>query len=165
MEAVSRRRWLFYLAAGAFALWIGYLAYLVIVHDRPQLKWSPFGIHKPPEIVLSRSQLLESDLVVSAQLDEINGPAEDCIVLIDRKGSAAGRNIGKQAVFNVADCKDSWQGPGRYLLPLVQDVDGYSVTRVPPTPGFPAQAPGRSGPPRIYPDRADTRGQVEQSAH
>jgi hypothetical protein len=162
MEAVSRRRLFLLLTSVAFALWIGYLFYLVLLHDRPVIHWSPFEITKTPEIIVSRSQLLEAELVISARIDQLDGPAEECEVIWHRPGIDTVKVGPTLAIGNLWQCKESgWTGPGRYLLPLVREKDGYSIAPVPPTPGYPANSPGRPGPPRIYVDTPETRKQVE----
>jgi hypothetical protein len=170
MEAPRRRRlfWLV-LAASALAVWIGYLAWLVARHDRPVIHFGPFRVEKTPEVVLSRSQLLAAQLVVSAELATLNGPAEHCEVVWHEPGIDAG-NVGESLrITNLAASLDV-NGkppavPGRYLLPLTREGDTYQIVPIPPTPGYPAVAPGRSGPGRIYPDNPDTREQLRAILH
>src|SRR5947209_13046684 len=154
MEAPGRRRvlWLV-LAATAFAVWIGYLAWLVVQHDRPMVHFGPFRIEKTPEVVLSRSQLLAAQLVISAELDQLGGPAEQCEVLWHEPGIDPSKVGASPKIHNLADCQDangrSPALPGRYLLPLTRKDDAYQVVPIPSTPGYPSSSPGHSGPPRI----------------
>src|SRR5262245_26736807 len=141
-------------AATLFAGWIGWLVYLAAAKSRP--------------VVLSRPQLLISDLDVIAQVDD---PNEKVIV----KEVYAWRQEGDPPtvgtalkVSNLDKCRrlprdnenadaipPDWQGPGLYILPL-REVNGhYEVAPIPPSPGFsPAPIPG---PPRIYLLTAETR--------
>jgi hypothetical protein len=55
--------------------------------------------------------------------------------------------------------------PGRYLLPLTREGDAYQIVPIPPTPGYLSFSPGRSGPPRIYPDTPEVREQLRSVLH
>src|SRR3954454_16617305 len=104
------------LASVLFAGWIGWLVYLAKFKSKP--------------IVLSRPQLLVSDLDVIAEVDE---PGKKAVV---KEVYAWGRRIDPPAfdapieVVNLAQCHRvphdeeteddvprDWQGPGLYILP------------------------------------------------
>jgi hypothetical protein len=167
MEAPRRRQvlWLV-LAATAFAVWIGYLAWLVVLHDRPMIHFGPFRIEKTPEVVLSRSQLLASQLVVSAELDQLNGSIEHSEVLWHEPGVDPSKIGETLKIVNLSASQDpsgrSPALPGRYLLPLSREGDVYQIVPIPSTPGYPSFTPGHPGPPRIYPDDQDARKQLEE---
>ena len=165
MEARSRQRWLLILSASAFALWISYLFYLVLMHDRPEIHFAPFEIQKTPEIVVSRSQLLESDLVVSGRWMSSMGRPKFA------KSSRAGpvcldprRIVSWWCSTSLTAGSTAGTGPGIYLLPLKLAGKDYGVTRVPSTPGYPRGSPGRPGPPSIYPDRPEISAQIPRTA-
>src|SRR5947207_7893693 len=164
MEAPRRRRlfWLI-LAASAFVVWISYLAWLVARHDRPTIHFSPFRVEKTPEVVLSRSQLLAAQLVVSGELEQLNAPVEHCEVVWHQQGIDAGQVGASLRIANLAASQDIHGKPpavpGRYFLPLTRDGGAYQIVPIPPTPGYPPFPPPHPGPPRIYPDTPDTREQ------
>ena len=142
------------LACALFVGWIGWLVYLAATKSRP--------------IVLSRPQLLVSDLDVIAQVDD---PGKKVTV----KEVYAWR--GKEAPPAVNDALDivdldkchrlprddeaedevprDWQGPGLYILPLHKVGNRYEVVPIPPSPGF------NGGPRRIYPRTEDTYAQLK----
>jgi len=145
-------------AATLFAGWIGWLVYLAATQRNP--------------VVLSRPQLLISDLDVIAQVDD---PKEKVVV----KEVYAWRQNGDPPtvgtaleIANLDKCRrfprdnekadavpPDWQGPGLYILPLRKVDEHYEVALIPPSPGFsPALIPG---PPRIYPLTDETRAQLK----
>jgi hypothetical protein len=146
------------LAALLFACWIGYLAYQVATLPR-----TPTG----QPLVVSRPQVLVSDLDVIAQVDSLDGPVTVQQVLYpDRKEYERLKTI---RVTNLAECRgpsrdfragagpQDWTRPDRYLLPLRPVSDGkegkdqvFEVVPTPPSPGYPPVS-GKAGPPRVYP--------------
>jgi hypothetical protein len=146
------------LASVLFAGWIGWLVYLAKFKSKP--------------IVLSRPQLLVSDLDVIAQVDD---PKEKKVVVKEVyawRGQDAPPAVGTTLdVDKLADCRrlphdneaaadvpPDWKGPGLYLLPLKynKDTGSYEVVRIPESPGF-SPVPG---PPRIYPANDETLAQL-----
>lgn len=138
--------------AVAFLAWIGFLAYLVATASRP--------------IVLSRPQLLVSNLDVIAQVGQQPGGGPDPAVKVVEVywPKAEGEKLQDQTVKieNLADvgAAQGWQGPGLYILPLTQtgrDEDRrWRVTPTPPAPGLHS-----SGQPRIYLATSQSRQQLE----
>lgn len=117
-----------------FVAWLGYLGYLVAVTR--------------DTIVLSRPQILVSNLCVLAKLEERNGrPAPEAQVTralgaADNDNALQGQTL---TIGNLADVDKElgWTGPGEYLLPLTKRVLGkeasYEITPLPRTPEFPAR--------------------------
>jgi hypothetical protein len=141
------------LAAGLFAVWIGYLAYLAVTAGTQPIT------RKGP-IVLSRPQFLVSDLDVIAQIDEVKEPPEPTeVTIVDivwSKQQAGPKEVLR--VTNLPACQ-GWVGPGRYILPLMQmaeDEHTYEVAPIPRSPGIDHHFP------RIYPLTDQTREQLEQ---
>jgi hypothetical protein len=153
------------IAAALFLFWIGYLAYLVV--------------HTRDAVVLSRPQLLVSDLDVIAHVAAVDQLVTVEEVLYPNREWAA-KLVGKKiTVKNLADCRPpihlrtkeddrDFKGPGSYLLPLHEVPEGdkqdglaqiSEVAPTPPSPGFPHPGPPQLGPPRIYPATADVRAQ------
>jgi len=138
----KRRVWLLAVAAGLFAAWIGYLAYLALMTVGH------------PTIVLARPQFLIADVWVIAEVKDLDQPItiDEVVYPEQAKELAKGAEI---KLSNLSECKDYWAGPGRYILPLSRSDKGeYGVTLVPHGP--PAL------PPRIYPDTEETRAQLNQ---
>jgi hypothetical protein len=148
-----------------FAGWIGYLSYLVLA-QRPE-----------GSVILSRPQLLVSDLDVVATVPDLTGRVQVAQVLYpateDGRAVQPGQTL---TVTNLQQCRrlprdqeqegdvpPDWQGPGPYLLPLRRTTDGkdYEVVPTPSSPGYP---PGnrRVGPPRIYPATPPVLAQYHQ---
>jgi hypothetical protein len=141
-------------AALLFAGWLGYLVYLVVTFPR-----TPAGT----ALVLSRPQILVSDLDVLGEVKGIDQPVKVMTVLYpESEKGLEGQEI---KVANLDQCKPlprpeqkaadvpaDYQGPGLYLLPLRKAGEGqeYAVTPTPASPGYPPHG-GRVGPPRIYP--------------
>jgi hypothetical protein len=141
------------LTVALFIGWLGYLAYQVAT--RPVL---PDGT----PLVLSRPQLLASELDVIAEVDDTSGEATVVEVLYPPEGAPV-KADDKIQVANIADCVPSsrserppsrpvWSGPGKYLLPLrtAPDRKKYEVAAIPPSPGF-YTSPAVEPPVRIYP--------------
>ncbi|MCS6850410.1 MAG: hypothetical protein NZ700_04490 [Gemmataceae bacterium] len=141
------------LAAGSFAAWIAYLAYLVV----STYTWRPF--HRP--IILSRPQFLLSRLDVIADVSEAAGRPEATVQIREVVRSQGGKAPGVGPALRIANLPEAegWQGPGAYILPLVPDGrGGYLVAA---TPALGIDLRGQGGPPRIYPLTPGTRRQLE----
>jgi hypothetical protein len=139
------------LAAGLFAAWIGYLAYLAVTAGtQPITREGP--------IILSRPQFLVSDLDVIAQIDEMKDPpAPTQVTVVDVVWSKP--QPGQERVLHVTNLSacQGWVGPGRYILPLRKlDEHTYEVAPIPPSPGTDHHAP------RIYLLTVQTREQLQQ---
>jgi hypothetical protein len=112
-----------------FVAWLSYLGYLVAVTR--------------DTIVLSRPQIIVSNLCVLAKLEERNGrPAPEAQVTRVLWSADDAKALQGQTL-TVADLakvdKDSgWSGPGEYLLPLTKETS-YEVTPLPRAPEFPAR--------------------------
>ncbi len=132
-------------AAVAFLVWIGWLGYLAATASRP--------------VVVSRPQLLASNLDVVARVDALDKPVQVKEVLWSEAPDAKPLEGQTIPVGNLAKCKDDWKGPGDYLLPLVREAkageETYQVARPP------AHSPGidPARPPHVYPATPETRAQ------
>ncbi len=139
---MKRRRWLLAVAAGLFAAWIAYLAFLALTTSHP--------------VVLSHPQFLVADLWVIADVDDLAKPVKvDEVVYARGEGPEKGSTI---EVSNLSQCQEDWKGAGRYILPLSREGKGYGVTAVPRSPGYAPIPP----PLRIYPDTVETRAQLDR---
>jgi hypothetical protein len=141
-------RWRLAIAAALFFGWISWLAYLAFTTTRP--------------VVLSRPQFMISTWEVIAQVSSKSGKPDPEVTVAEVYSSApgseklTGRNL---TVANLPAC-DGWQGPGSYILPLVNEGDAYQVPTLPLSPGY---IPSRTGErPRIYPATADTLAQLAE---
>ena len=132
------------LSAGLYLAWIGWLAFLALTTRHP--------------VVLSRPQLLVSNLDVSAKVDSLDGPVTICTVFSTPQTGDAAREGAQIEVQNLTSCDKDWHGPGRYLLPLnhAPGSGNFRVVAIPRSPGFPGDLP------RIYPDTPQTRAHLEQ---
>jgi hypothetical protein len=133
----------------AFLLWLGYLAFLAATKAHP--------------VVLSRPQLLSSNLVVIAELTGGSRRPEATAIVQDvvRSDDAAAKPaVGAKLPVKDLDQvgpSEGWDGPGPYILALTRRVDGsFPVTRIPPSPGYAAQAV------RIYRATPEARRQLDQ---
>jgi hypothetical protein len=142
----------------AFFLWIGYLAFLAYTASHP--------------IVLSRPQILVSNLIIIAQLQ---GGAEhpdktatvvQSVWTADPASQPAAKTtitVGNLEQISAADAhhpRGGWRGPGEYILPLVTaGKDTYRVTPIPPSPGYSGTDADRL---RIYPVTPMTREELER---
>ena len=141
-------------SAVLFLVWIGYLCYLVARTRDP--------------VVLSRSQILVTDLVALADILENKGhPASE--VRIDKvlwsreKGDhdLDGRDIALPSL--AANEVEGWRGAGTYLVPLTKlkaanKEAHFQVTLLPSVPGFHGTEA------RIYKATADVLFQWENLA-
>lgn len=124
-----------------FLGWIGYLTYLVVRTREP--------------VIVSRPQLLHSDVVIVAEVEEKEGAPAPVVkvkeVLWAAEGKArpeVGQEITLREIVDVlphqrADYQKrgwGWHGPGDYLIPLqvAKDQAGadYGVTPMPWSPGL-----------------------------
>jgi hypothetical protein len=135
-------------AAALFALWVGFLAFL--------------ALGTSDTTVLSRPQFLLSTVDVIAQLDAVNSPAQVKEVVWSRQGALdlAGQPI---KVVNLP-ASAGWQGPGLYILPLLQHDGVFEVAPLPRSPGFVGTTRSLH-PPRIYRLTPETRTQLEAIRH
>jgi hypothetical protein len=126
-----------------FALWLSWLGYIAITMRH--------------SIVLSRPQLLVSNLDVIARVDhpdaseikveEVNWPA--------LQGQLKDQTL---TVGNLGECS-GWSGPGSYILPLTSEGKSWRVTPTPRSPGYPV-----AGKPRIYPVTPESIRQLNDFA-
>src|SRR3954469_12128903 len=150
-------------AALLFVGWVGYLAYLVATRPTLADGGSPGALgHFTPRrpLVLSRSQLLVSDLDVVARVEDPRQPVrvEEVLYPPGAEVVHAGESL---RVSNLGECRPlplprrpedpppppDWAGPGSYLLPLRRSPDAegsYQVTPTPATVGYPP--PGARSP-------------------
>jgi hypothetical protein len=169
------------IAASLFTVWIGFLTYLVVTNVHPSLRDGM--VYKPRKEVVSRSQLLLADVVISAELtyndekEEVEPEATGCELVWERKGlefqlpedkklkvrdlPEAVREMGAWHHHNAQPVRRS----GRYLLPLIRHKDGsYELAPTPATPGYPGTytSPGseRKGKPYVYEDTLENREQI-----
>ena len=152
-----------------FTGWMGYLVYLVVT--------MPHTSRGEP-LILSRSQLLVSELDVIAQVDSDGAATEVTIKEVLYPVTDAPVQVGQKLhVKNLWECRPlaplpqspgekpietplDWNGPGLYLLPLQKvkvDETTYEVAPTPPSPGYPHS--GSVGPPRIYPGNDAAKAQ------
>jgi hypothetical protein len=140
----------FLLACSLFAGWMGYLIFLAATSSKP--------------IVLSRPQLLVSEVDVLAEVEAVDKPVVIKEILLAQVNDAALKPGKELRIANLGECKRlphpgevpeevplDWKGPGLYLLPLraTPDARGYVVVEVPASPGYPPREFAR-GTPRIY---------------
>jgi hypothetical protein len=136
-------------AAGLFAAWIGYLAFLALTTSHP--------------VVLSRPQFLVADFWVTARVDDLNGPVQvgEVMYVREEKKDQAPAEAATIDVRNLSDCKRAWTGPGQYILPLVRRGGSYAVSAIPRSPGYePLDLRHKGDEYRIYPDTPRTRAEV-----
>jgi hypothetical protein len=141
---MRRRPWLLAAAVALFAAWLGYLAFLALTASRP--------------VVLSRPQFLVADLWVVGQVDDFDRPDVKVVEVVHARPELKGEEPAKDAVIEVSNlpkCKEEGMKPGRYILPLSREGQGYHVTPLPRSPGY-----GQTLPLRIYPDTPETRAQL-----
>jgi hypothetical protein len=127
----------------ALFVWVGYIAYQALEYGRFP--------------VLSRAQLLISNLDVVADVEaDSHGRTKLNVHVVEVHWPASKKSLAGQdlAVVNLP-MADGFQGPGRYILPLVVAEDGkYFVAGLPASPGFEHDAFF------IYPDTRITRKQL-----
>jgi hypothetical protein len=150
---MKTQRRLLALAVGLFSVWIAYLAFLALTASRPT--------------VLSHPQFMVADLWVIADVDDLGKPVKVREVAYARDKVEPPKEGEMIEVQNLADCKNDWKGSGAYILPLIVDARGYRVPMVPRNPGYdpyydPLEKQHREPEYHIYPDKADTRGQLDR---
>lgn len=115
-----------------FLGWIGYLLFLVVRTRNP--------------VILSRPQLLETDVVVLAALREENGKPHPEAAVTDilwaLDGSAKpeiGNTLRLPELVDSAEGQ-GWRGPGEYLIPLrvmgAKERPAFAIPAIPWSPGF-----------------------------
>jgi hypothetical protein len=135
----------------AAVLFLGWLAFLVYLVTRTGAM-----------IVVSRPQILVSQVVVLAELRDQGGQAGSAVAVKEvvsfkhpKDAMLAGAEI-KVADLPKVSLVSGYAGPGDYVLPLVHADDEYRVTPLPAVPGF-VPVPGEV---RIYRATADALAQV-----
>ncbi len=153
------------LASVLFAVWMGYLGWLAWANARPHVRFEPdFEIAKARYEVVSRSQLLAADLDVSVMVDDQGNVTEIRDLLWSREAKEK-VDLGKLNIKRELEtCELTGHGP--FLVPLVQQDDGYAVARVPEMPGL-RRDPGEfvaqeKTDKRIYHDNSQTRTQERE---
>jgi hypothetical protein len=135
----QRRVWLLALAAGLFAVWIAYLAYLALLTGGQA------------SIVLSRPQFLVADVWAIADVKDLQSPIKITDVV---KGPDSLKDA-EIKVSNLSDCQEYWKGSGSYIVPLSgSEKAGFLVAPLPRDASNPA--------PRIYPVTTETRAQLDK---
>jgi hypothetical protein len=130
------------LCAGLFVLWMGYLGYLVLTR--------PLTPQREP-LVLSRPQILSSDVDVIAEIDsEPKGETTLKVAEVLSPADAGLKEGDTITVLKLDECRAAqrpggkvpprdWAGPGKYLLPLSRlpgEAKHFKVANVPASPGF-----------------------------
>lgn len=111
------------LAAAAFLIWIGYLAYLAFVVNEP--------------MVVSRAQLLQSDLDVVVEIEAAaDGSPSPQVVVKEVIWSGAGKPASDSITVIDLPRASGWDQPGLYLVPLVKRGEAYSIAPVALSPGY-----------------------------
>jgi hypothetical protein len=127
----------------ALFAWVGYIAYQALAYGRFP--------------VVSHAQLLVSTVDVIADVEaDARGRPMPVIHVVEVHWPAGKKALVGQdlSVANLS-MVDGFQGPGRYLLPLVADDAGtYFVAGLPKSPGFEHDSYF------IYPDTPITRKQL-----
>jgi len=137
-----RQRIVLAVAVTAFLLWLGYLGFLAVATGHP--------------IVLSRPQILASNLIVLAQLTG-EGDHPNALVKVEQViWPKAPPELAKKTILvkNLEQISgdQGWNGAGEYILALTSHPSGpFGVTPIPPSPGFAATARPQADRLRIYP--------------
>jgi hypothetical protein len=135
---MDRRKALLAVTVVLFVGWMAYLIQLALTHRH--------------SIVISRPQILVSQLIVKGRVEGEEAPKDEVTVEIilfpenEGGGVKAGQTI---RVANLPLSTKNWTGAGEYLLPLEKVDDVYIVTSVPRSPGF--LPGGNNSQPLIYP--------------
>jgi hypothetical protein len=153
----------FVLACSLFAGWIGWLIWMVATTRH--------------QVVLSRPQLLVSEIDVVAKVSALDEPVIIEEVLHSSIKDSAVVPGASLPVINLAVCKRlphegedprtvplDWTGPGTYLLPLrtTNNAQSYAVAETPASPGYPPPRVSLVGSPRIYPVNDEVREQYRE---
>jgi hypothetical protein len=108
-----------------FVGWLGFLAYLVT--------------RTRDAVILSRPQLLETELIVVAEVKEKDGkPLPDVTV---KETLWSGVKEKAATTLHLAALPETtsalgWRGAGDYILPLVKTENGYDIASLPRSPGY-----------------------------
>jgi hypothetical protein len=142
------------LAAGLFLAWMSWLAYLALTTTQP--------------VVLSRPQFLVADLVVIAEVGEMDGDPDPHVKIVrvawprkdkDREGKSI-----EVSHLSSLGREQGWQGPGRYILALQRTGSAkenrYLVAQIPHSPGYPRG--GKPPPTPIYSATSEAVEQLEE---
>lgn len=149
-----RRLWPVLAAGLAFVVWITYLAVLAFSTRHA--------------IILSRPQLIAADTIVIADIQE---PSEEVEIVRVIRGDPNLKPKNILIVENLPGLIDgglSWDGPGKYILPLQRLDNGhYKVAPTGISPGYHPPGVGKDqqqnqGPPRIYPANPETIAQLPE---
>jgi hypothetical protein len=144
----------FYVAAGLFLAWLGWLIYLVTQTRHP--------------IILSRPQFLVADLYVTARVSAKDGkPAAEVTIdktlwaRDDKDRLPPGTQATVENLPKCAEAEQGWDGEGLYVLPLIKSEakDRYRIAQIPLSPGFAADAAHRL---RIYRATDEVLRQVDE---
>lgn len=124
-----------------FMAWLGWLGYI--------------ALHTRQTVVLSRPQLLVSNLDVIARVDRPDATE----IKVDEVHWPASQEKLKDQTLSVSNLAEStgWNGPGSYVLPLTADGKTWHVTLTPRSPGYPV-----TGKPRIYPTTPELLQQLSR---
>ena len=157
MSMLARR---LVLTAALFVGWLGYLGYLVATR--------PLTASNTP-LVLSRPQLVSSQIDIVAEISDLHEPVVVVEILYPNDGPLV---VGQKVrVLDLDVCRpqarrdektpDDFTGPGKYLIPLRpsrREEGAYEVSPIPTSPGFDASR--KATPPvRIYPFNSETAAQ------
>ncbi|HEY1861965.1 MAG TPA: hypothetical protein VGG61_16505 [Gemmataceae bacterium] len=134
---MDRRKALLAVAVVLFVGWMAYLIQLALTHRH--------------STVISRPQILVSQVVVVAHIEGDHSPNEEATieqVLFPEKEVEGVKGGEILRIANLPQSTKNWTGAGDYLLPLEKVADGFLVTSIPRSPGFlPA---GSNSQPLIY---------------
>jgi hypothetical protein len=146
---MDRRKALLAVTAVLFVGWMAYLIHLALTHRHP--------------IVISRPQILVSQIVVVAHVEGEDTPKDDVKIeqiLFSGKESPGIRIGDTIRVANLKQGTKNWAGAGDYLLPLEKSDDAYLVTLIPRSPGF--MPAGANAQPLIYRWTSEIEEQYKQ---
>jgi hypothetical protein len=157
----------FLLTVVLFLGWLGFLAY--------EVQTRPFTPNNQP-LVLSRPQILTSDLAILANLGSPVGDIKpDGSTQVTVEEVLGGKGLQKGEIITILDLHNcqplpirgqphapaDWSGPGLYLIPLKRSTKGiFTVTPVPSSPGYRLE-----GPQRIYPATPEALAQYHSIPH
>jgi hypothetical protein len=136
-----------------FVCWLAYLAFLVFTQPKTPSGWP---------LVLSRPQLLVSELDIVARVEEGGGdkvtveevlyPPEGAPVKAGDQITVANLETSRPPQTSEEEPPPDLVGPGSYLMPLRRAGDHYEVVLVPESPGYPPRdTRATRASPRIYP--------------
>jgi hypothetical protein len=162
MAAMKSARLRLVLSIVLFAGWMGWLASRAISDKGRHDIVGPPGKGYDRKI-LSRAQFLVANFIIKASIDQFGDSASPVriveVVLPAGEEKLVDKTI---TIANLAECKDSWAGPGVYIVPIMTDwKNDYRVPPIPRSPGSP-DPKTMAGRPRIYVDSPETREQLNQ---